>query len=187
MKKNEIRKLLKNKRLQLSKDENLTKSKQIKNRLFKMEEFKKAKNILFYVSYNGEVFTHEAIEEALINKIVVVPISNKNDYSLIFSKLDSFKDLEEGTYGILEPKKDLIKEISIDKIDLIIIPGIGFDLRGNRIGYGKGFYDRLLKNTDALIIALAFEFQIIEKIPTENHDRSADIIITEKRIINCKN
>ena len=187
MKKKEIRKLLKNKRLQLSKDENLKKSKQIKNRLFLMDEFKKAKNILFYVSYNGEVFTHEAIEEALSKKIVVVPISNKNDYSLIFSKLDSFNDLEEGAYGILEPKKDLIKEISIDKIDLIIIPGIGFDLRGNRIGHGKGFYDRLLKNTNALIIALAFDFQIIEKIPTENHDRSADIIITEKRIINCKN
>ena len=187
MKKNEIRKILKNKRLNLSKNEILIKSKQIKNRLFQMDEFKKAKNILFYVSYNGEVFTHEAIEEALSKKIVVVPISNKNDYSLIFSKLDSFNDLEEGAYGILEPKKDLIKEISIDKIDLIIIPGIGFDLRGNRIGHGKGFYDRLLKNTNALIIALAFDFQIIEKIPTENHDRSADIIITEKRIINCKN
>ena len=187
MKKNEIRKILKNKRLNLSKNEILTKSKQIKNRLFQMDEFKKAKNILFYVSYDNEVFTHDAIKEALIDKIIVVPISNIKDNSLIFSRLNSFKDLEEGAYGILEPKKDLIKEITIDKIDLIIVPGIGFDLRGNRIGHGKGFYDRFLKNTNALILALAFEFQIIEKIPIEEHDKPVDIIITEKRIINCKN
>ncbi len=109
MNKNEIRKLLKNKRLNLSKDEVLAKSKQIKNKLFKIDEFKKAKNILFYVSYDGEVFTHDAIKEAFIDKKVVVPISNKEDYSLILSKLNSFEDLEEGSYGILEPKKEKIK------------------------------------------------------------------------------
>ncbi|MCJ7572167.1 MAG: 5-formyltetrahydrofolate cyclo-ligase [Candidatus Thermoplasmatota archaeon] len=187
MNKNEIRKLLKNKRLNQSKDEVLAKSKQIKNRLFQIDEFKKAKNILFYVSYDGEVFTHDAIKDAFIDKKVVVPISNKEDYSLILSKLYSFEDLGEGPYGILEPKKEKIKEISIDEIDLIIVPGIGFDLKGNRIGHGKGFYDRLLKNTNVPIIALAFEFQIIENIPIDSHDKPVDIIITEKRIIYCKN
>jgi 5-formyltetrahydrofolate cyclo-ligase len=187
MNKNEIRKLLKNKRLNLSKDEVLAKSKQIKNRLFQIDEFKKAKNILFYVSYDGEVFTHDAIREVFINKKVVVPISNKEDYTLILSKLTSFEDLGEGPYGILEPKKEKIKEISIDEIDLIIVPGIGFDLKGFRIGHGKGFYDRLLKKTNVSIIALAFDFQIIEKIPRDKYDIPVDIIITEKRIIYCKN
>ena len=186
MNKNEIRNLLKNKRLNLSKDEVLAKSKQIKNKLFQIDEFKKAKNILFYVSYDGEVFTHDAIKKAFIDKKVVVPISNKEDYSLILSKLNSFEDLGQGPYGILEPKKEKIKETSIDEIDLIIVPGIGFDLKGNRIGHGKGFYDRLLKNTNVPIIALAFEFQIIEKIPVDEHDKPVDIIITEKRIIYCK-
>lgn len=186
MNKNEIRKLLKNKRLNLSKDEVLAKSKQIKNRLFKIDDYKKAKNILFYVSYDGEVFTHDAIKESFIDKKVVVPISNKEDYSLILSKLNSFEDLVEGPYGILEPKKEKIKEISFDEIDLIIIPGIVFDLKGNRIGHGKGFYDRLLKNTKVPIIALAFEFQIIGKIRVDEHDKPVDIIITEKRIIYCK-
>jgi len=186
MNKNEIRKLLKNKRLNLSKEEVLAKSKQIKNRLFKIDYYKKAKNILFYVSYDGEVFTHDAIKESFIDKKVVVPISNKEDYSLILSKLNSFEDLVEGPYGILEPKKEKIKEISFDEIDLIIIPGIVFDLKGNRIGHGKGFYDRLLKNTKVSIIALAFEFQIIGKIPVDKNDKPVDIIITEKRIIYCK-
>ena len=116
----------------------------------------------------------------------MVPISNKEDYSLILSKLNSFEDLVEGPYGILEPKKEKIKEISFDEIDLIIIPGIVFDLKGNRIGHGKGFYDRLLKNTKVSIIALAFEFQIIGKIPVDKNDKPVDIIITEKRIIYCK-
>ena len=186
MNKNEIRNLLKNKRLNLSKDEILTKSKLIKNRLLKIGEYNRAKNILFYVSYNGEVFTHDAIKESFINKNVVVPISKKEDYSLILSKLNSFEDLVEGHYGILEPKKDKIKEISYNKIDLMIVPGIVFDLKGNRIGHGKGFYDRLLKNTKVPIIALAFEFQIVKKILAEEYDKPVDIIITEKRIIYCK-
>ena len=185
MNKNDIRNLLKNKRLNLSKDEVLAKSRQIKKRLYRIDEFKKAKNILFYISYDGEVFTHDVIKEAFFDKIVVVPISNKKDYSLILSKLNSFKDLEEGPYGILEPKKERIKEISIDEIDLIIVPGIAYDINGNRIGHGKGYYDRLLKNTNAIIVALAFEFQIMENIPTDEHDKPVDIIITEKRIIKC--
>lgn len=186
MNKNEIRKLLKNKRLNLSKEEVLAKSELIKNRLFQINEFKKTKNILFYVSYDGEVFTHNAIKEALIDKKVVVPISKKADYSLILSKLNSFKDLQDGQYGILEPKKEKIKEISIDKIDLAIVPGIAFDLNGNRIGHGKGYYDRLLKNIKAPIIGLAYEFQIIQKIPIDDYDKQVDIIITEKRVIKCK-
>ncbi len=186
MNKNEIRKVLKNKRFNLSKEEVLTKSELIKNRLFQINEFKKIKNILFYVSYDGEVLTHNAIKEALIDKKVVVPISKKEDHSLILSKLDSFEDLQEGQYGILEPKKERIKEISIDKIDLAIVPGIAFDLNGNRIGHGKGYYDRLLKNIKATIIGLAYEFQVIKKIPIDDYDKQVDIIITEKRVINCK-
>jgi 5-formyltetrahydrofolate cyclo-ligase len=187
MNKNGIRKVLKKKRLNLSKEEVLTKSELIKNRLFQIDEFKITKNILFYVSYNGEVFTHNAIKEALIDKKVVVPISKKEDYSLILSKLDSFEDLQEGQYSILEPKKERTKEISTDKIDLAIVPGIAFDLNGNRIGYGKGYYDRLLKNIKAPIIGLAYEFQIIKKIPIDDYDKQVDIIITEKRVIKCKN
>ena len=79
-----------------------------------------------------------------------------------------------------------IKKISIDEVDLIIVPGVGFDSCGNRIGHGKGYYDKLLKNSKASTIGLAFEFQVIEKIPSEKHDVSIDMIVTEKRILRCK-
>lgn len=183
MNKKEIRKLLYNKRLNISESENLVKSNKIKNKLFKIDEYKKAKNILFYVSYDGEVFTHNVIKESFIDKKIVVPISNNEDYSLILSKLNSFEDLVEGRYGILEPKKEKIKEISIDELELIIVPGVGYDEQGRRIGHGKGYYDNLLKNSKALTIGLAFEFQIIKKIPIEKHDITIDKIVTEKRII----
>jgi len=185
--KNKVRKNLLLLRKNLSKADVLEKSDKIKNRLFRLKEFKQASNILFYVSYGSEVCTHEMIKEALSkNKGVFVPVTNKKNKTLILSKLEKWDELCIGAYNILEPKKEMIKEISFDEIDLIIIPGIVFDLKGNRIGHGKGFYDRLLKNTKVSIIALAFEFQIIGKIPVDKHDKPVDIIITEKRIIYCK-
>ncbi len=86
----------------------------------------------------------------------------------------------------LNQKKEKIKEISIDELDLIIVPGVGYDEQGNRIGHGKGYYDNLLKNSIALTIGLAFEFQIIKKIPIEKHDVTINKILTEERIIVSK-
>jgi len=183
--KEKFRKEIKEKRRKHSKEEQRKKSKEIKEKLFGLKEYRDAKTVLFYVSYNGEVFTHDIIKEALKVKKVIVPISNKEDNTLSLSILESWDDLELGSYGILEPKKDRIKEISIDDIDLIIVPGVGFDLNGNRMGHGKGYYDKLLEKTKATSIGLAFEFQIIEKIPTEPHDISLDKIVTESRVINC--
>jgi 5-formyltetrahydrofolate cyclo-ligase len=180
-----LRKEIKEKRIKQTKEENRKKSKKIKEKLLGLKEYKEAETVLFYVSYDGEVFTHEMIKEALNEKKVVVPISNKDTLSLTLSELISFNDLEVSSYGILEPKKEKIKEISIDEIDLIIVPGVAFDKFGNRLGHGKGYYDRLLKKANTTIIALAFEFQIIEKISTDEHDKPVDMIITEDRIIEC--
>ena len=186
--KQELRRTLLKMREKLPKKEFFEKSKSIKNKLFEMNEFKEADYILFYVSYDNEVYTHDMIKECIsYKKKIIVPISNKQNRSLILSKLDDWSNLEPGFYGILEPRKDKIKEIPIDDIDLIIVPGVGFDEKGNRIGHGKGYYDNLLRNSkDAMHIGLAFEFQIVEAIPAEKHDISVDRIITEKRIIACR-
>ena len=101
--------------------------------------------------------------------------------------MERWDDLKISSYGILEPKKDKIKNISSDKIDLIIVPGVAFDLKGNRMGHGKGYYDRFLNLVKSTSIGLAFEFQIIENIPVESHDKPIDMIITEKRIIKSLN
>ena len=181
--KEKLRKEIKEKRKKHSKEENRKKSKEIKERLFGLKEFRDAGRVLFYVSYSGEVFTHEMIKQALKDKKVVLPISNKHDNTLSLSIIKSWDDLEIGSYGILEPKKECIKDVQIDDIDLIIVPGVAFDLNGNRMGHGKGYYDKLLEKTKAITVGLAFEFQLVEKIPTELHDKPVDIIITEKQII----
>ncbi len=182
--KENIRKKLEKIRMELSKKEVLDNSKIIGKTLFDLNDFKKSHTILFYISYNNEVFTHEMIKKCLGEKEVVVPLSNTKNETLILSKLENWEDLHEGPYGILEPKK--IIEISLNKIDLIIVPGVGFDEKGNRLGHGKGYYDKLLQKTNAKKIGLAFECQIVDQIPTDENDIPVDMIITEKRIINCK-
>ena len=185
--KQEVRKKLLMLRKNLSKNEVLEKSEKIKYRLFKMSEFTQASTILFYVSYDNEVYTHEMIKESIANKKkVVVPFTDIANKRIVPSKLDNWDDLKPGAYNILEPKKEKVQEISVDELDLIIVPGVGFDRQGNRIGHGKGYYDKLLRNFKALTIGLAFEFQVVENIPNEKHDISIDMIVTEKRIIQYK-
>jgi len=182
--KSNIRKELKDIRNSLSKKEIINKSKAIEKIIINLNEFKESSNILFYISYNNEVFTHDMIKKCLGKKEVIVPISNTKNETLILSKLESWKDLKNGSYGILEPDK-LIK-FNQKKLDLIIVPGVGFDERGNRLGHGKGYYDKLLEKSNAKTIGLAFECQIVDRIPTDKNDIPADIIITEKRIIKCQ-
>jgi 5-formyltetrahydrofolate cyclo-ligase len=181
--KEKLRKEIKEKRRKQTKEENRKKSKEIKEKLFGLKEFKEAETILFYISYDGEVFTHDMILESFYKKNIIVPISNKEDSSLTLSHLKSWEELSIGSYGILEPRIEKIRKTNPDEIDLFIVPGVGFDESGNRLGHGKGYYDRLLKAANAPIVGLCFEFQIVDKIPTNKNDVPVDILITEKRII----
>lgn len=94
-------------------------------------------------------------------------------------------DLEKGVLGLLEPKKECKRLLNPEDIDLIVVPGIAFDILKNRIGYGAGYYDRFLKTTreDCLKVGVAFELQILDKINTQEHDVPLNAIITEKRVI----
>jgi 5-formyltetrahydrofolate cyclo-ligase len=164
------------------------KSALIKERLFELEEFQRSHTILFYVSYGSEVATHEMIKACLASgKKVVVPCTDAKNRMLSLSGLRRWEDLGMGAYHIQEPRVECRCDVSLDAVDLIIVPGIAFDLAGHRIGHGMGYYDRLLsKNIKATKIALAFELQLVEKIPAEYHDVSVDMIITERRIIHTK-
>ena len=185
--KEEIRKEIKEKRMKQSEEENRKKSKKIKEKLFALKEYKKAETILFYISYDGEVFTHDMIHESFYKKNIVVPVSNKDNFTLTLSHLKNLEELSIGNYNILEPRVEKIRKTNIKDIDLLIVPGVAFDKKCNRMGHGKGYYDRLLENVKIPIIGLAFEFQIIDEIPVEKHDKPIDIIITEKRLIKCFN
>lgn len=179
------------KRNHLNKEDIKKKSELIKNNLYALPEFQKSKNIMFYASFNSEVDTQEIIKELLDKKekIIVVPYVVKNNPILQLSELKDFNELEPKTFGILEPKELYKREFNPEKVDLILIPGVVFARNGHRIGYGYGFYDRFLKTikNNPTKIALVYDFQIVEKIPEEQHDVPMDIIITEAQTIKCQN
>jgi len=175
------------KRNALNEDEVRVKSDAIIKRLYDLPEFKEAKNILFYLSVRNEVDTHEAIKELLSKqeKTIIVPYVVKNNPILQLSDLRDFKELERKTFGILEPKELYVREYNFEKLNIIIIPGLVFDLTGHRIGYGYGYYDRFLKTIkkNLIKIGLAYDFQLVDKIPKEQHDVPVDIIVTENKIL----
>jgi len=174
------------KRENLSAAEVSEKSNLIKQRLFSLPEFIDAQATLFYVSYGNEVRTHEMIQESMtMEKTTIVPKSNTQDNTLILSKLTAWSDLKRGAYTILEPISEKVVEVVADVIDLALVPGVVFDHRGNRIGHGKGYYDRLLQKIKGISIGLAFEVQLVDSIPVEKHDEKVDKIITEERVIEC--
>lgn len=159
-------------------------SEQIINNLTKLSEYKKARSVLFYVSFNNEVETHDIIKRTLENKDkqIIVPFF-KDDKGISLSILKDFSDLVEKKFGILEPRPEKIIELRKDRFDLVIIPGIVFDKEGYRIGYGNGYYDRFLSGLKTLKVGLCYDFQLVEKIPKEKHDIPVDMIITEKVVI----
>ena len=182
--KEKIRRRILKLRNSFSAEERREKSERIKEKLFTFFEFKTAKVILLYAAKGSEVETEEMIEEALSSgKKVGLPLTKGK--GLLFSQIFSYEELSPSTLGILEPKKE--RPIPLDKVDLVVIPGIAFDAKGNRIGFGRGFYDRFLSRIPKRIlkIGLAFELQVVETIPEGLTDIPVDKIITEKRIIDC--
>lgn len=175
-------------RKQREKQEIYDLSQKIMKQMMNLPIFQQANHILCYVSYDNEVHTHQLIQNMLHmnDKTVSVPISNKETHTLEISKIQDFADLTPGAYDILEPKKEKQQLMPFETIDTIIVPGIAFDIKGNRIGQGGGYYDWLLNQSNATSVALAFDFQIIQSIPTEAHDQTVDYIVTEKQIIKCK-
>jgi len=175
------------KRKNLTREEIKVKSSKIKESLFALDEFKKSKKIMFYVSFNNEVSTIDIIKELLMKKekTIIVPYVLKKNPILQLSELRNINELEPKTFGISEPKENYIREFNYKKLDIIILPGIAFDQNGHRIGYGYGYYDRFLKKLDKNVIKIgfAFDFQLVEKIHEERHDVPVDIVVTDRRVL----
>ncbi len=158
------------------------KSAEIKTKLFKMSAFKSSRCVMLYVSKGYEVDTHEMIKEALnLKKRIIVPVTCVGEKRIIPSEIKNFeKELETGPFGIQQPKKEYTRPVPTDAIDLVITPGIAFDKGGHRIGHGKGYYDSFLKTLppSTLTIGLAFDFQVVRRIPTLSHDAPVKKIIS---------
>jgi 5-formyltetrahydrofolate cyclo-ligase len=166
-------------------DENIWEenSKIIQWRFIETEYYKNSKSIFTYFAFDREVKTDEIIKNALQNnKKVCLPFIDWENRILIPSLIYNFDEIV--TYKKIPVPKNL-NPFEKEKIDIVIVPGVVFDIYKNRIGMGGGFYDRFLKDIRrTLKVALAFEFQILnEKLPIDEYDIKVDIIITEKRII----
>ncbi|HEY1191006.1 MAG TPA: 5-formyltetrahydrofolate cyclo-ligase [Gemmata sp.] len=152
-----------------------------------------ARTVMWYVDAGSEVRTRHTLPEALTHgKRVVVPwcVVETNELELFL--LEDMSELVEGAYKILEPKAELRelpeKKVRPEHLDLVMVPGTAFDLRGGRMGQGKGYYDRLLSHArpDAPLVALGFDCQIFEEIPVAPHDVFMDLVLTETRTITGK-
>ena len=173
----------------ISTEELVKKSKVIEEKLLSTELYKNANVIMAYVDFRNEVQTEKIIKAAIADgKRVVIPISVVATRQLILSEIINYDiELESGAYGILEPRTEYIREVDPDLVDLVLIPGVAFDERGFRVGYGGGYYDRFLNRVrpDATKIALAVEVQMVEHAFEDSHDVPVDMIITEDRTLTC--
>lgn len=163
-------------------EERSKKSSEIKRKLFSLKEFLKARTVLFYLSLDGEVDTVRMIKDCLKQgKRVAVPFIEKQARRIIPSLLEDYdRDLVCGPYGICHPKKDYIRPVPLEDIDLVIVPGVAFDRAGNRLGRGHGYYDRFLSQLPKEVptIGLAFDFQVLEDFPPlEPHDLSVATVL----------
>lgn len=148
--------------------------------------WKEARSIGITLSINGEVETREIIQEAWkLKKLVAVPKTDPKLHELAFYALESFEQLEPGHFGIMEPKIDSTSIVNSNDIDLLFVPGLVFDRKGYRIGYGGGYYDRFLAQFSNKTLSLAFSFQVVDEIPRFDYDKPVDCIITEKETIYC--
>lgn len=184
--KNELRKQAHaNRKAQENKDEL---SRRIIGAFMSLPEFATAETVMFYVDVRSEVRTRFDLPAAIeTGRKIVVPWCN-DDGELELFHLSDMEQLEIGMYKILEPAAHLRREpeyqVSVEELDLIMVPGVGFDSRGARMGHGKGYYDKLLEHArqDTPLVALAFECQMFEDIPVAEHDVFMDMVITEDRI-----
>lgn len=168
-------------------DDRAERSLAIARRLLQLPEYVAADSILVYLGVRAEVATDEIVASAMNDeKRVVVPYCERGELRLFC--LREMEDLEPGAYGIPEPRLKLRelaeRSVRVDQIDVMLIPGVGFDIHGNRCGHGKGYYDKLLAQVapQTTLIALAFDCQVFPEIPTEPHDVRMNKTVTESQV-----
>lgn len=181
-KKKKIRQELLRKLKEHKEEDRFKKSSEIRKKLFSLKEFLKAKTVLFYLSLDDEVDTMRMIKDCMKQgKRVAVPVIERQGKQMIPSLLhDVETELSCGPYGICHPKKDYIRPLALESIDLVIVPGLAFDRAGNRLGRGHGYYDRFLSRLpkDVPTVGLAFDFQMLDDFPPlEPHDLSVTTVL----------
>ena len=159
----------------------------IQGRFLESTLYREAQSLAAYSDFKGEVATGMILDAVLKgDKLLVLPRVNLPGYTLSFLSVSSTDSLEVGRDGFREPAEGSGESKDVSEIDLFLLPGVAFDMAGNRLGMGKGCYDRALTAVAReKIVALAYEFQIVETVPSDRLDVPVGWIVTEERIIRC--
>ena len=157
----------------------------ILDRIRAEQAYMSARVLSCFVSFRNEPDTHRLIVRALgAGKGVCVPLCRKGR-TLVNRRIQALSDLSRSTFGLLEPLNEALPAVDPLELDLVIVPGLAFDTSGNRIGFGAGYYDCFLASTDAVKLAVAYDFQILDTVPTQPHDVPVDLIVTESTVHHC--
>jgi 5-formyltetrahydrofolate cyclo-ligase len=171
----------------LSEGERLARSRRVWERVATLACYQRARMVLAYMAFDGEVLTDGLIRQATSSgKQIVLPLVQADRQSMALYVIDDLeRGMAPGYRGILEPSPHSTRAVAPENLNVAFVPGIAFDLRGGRLGYGVGFYDRLLSQLprDIPTVGLAFDFQIIPRLPLQPHDIMLEAIVTDSRAI----
>jgi 5-formyltetrahydrofolate cyclo-ligase len=182
-----IRQSIRAARRGLSEAERLARSRRVWEHVAALACYQQARVVLGYMAFDHEVLTDGLMQWAMASgKQLVLPmvLGNRQDMALYVIE-DLERDMAPGYAGILEPRPQRTRAVAPETLELALIPGVAFDLRGGRLGFGAGYYDRLLSRLPRAIpmVGLAFDFQVIPRLPLQPHDMLLDAIVTESRVI----
>ncbi len=183
--KQEIREMVRQKREALSPREATLKSSCIAEILLDFPRFKKAGIVGAFAAIRNEPDLRRMLERVMTQKKICFPVVEENE-ELEFYQINNYQELRAGNYEIPEPDKAVAQKMTKESFEVVLVPGIAFDANGYRIGYGKGYYDKFLAGIKAIKIGIAYDFQIVQAVPFEEHDLSMDYIITEKKVFFCR-
>ncbi|MBR5155140.1 MAG: 5-formyltetrahydrofolate cyclo-ligase [Clostridia bacterium] len=183
--KSEIRSINKIRRSSMEMVEVRNKSFAATREFLSSEIYKNAGEIMLYMPIYNEIDTAGIMKAAIDEgKKVVLPVTDKGSGSITPYYVAKDTKFVKGAFSVAEPYGATV--VDPPKIDVVLLPGIAFDLSGNRVGFGKGCYDRFLENSKAIKIGFCYHFQISEEIEAEGHDIKMDFLLTEKGLIKCK-
>lgn len=174
MNKKECRKLIRELKERYSLDKKRKLSAEIWQKVERNEHFQQARTVLVYWSMDDEVYTHDFVRKWAQEKVILLPCVRGNELEIFYYEGEESMCPGE-SFGILEPTG--MKCEVLEDIDLILVPGLAFDREGNRLGRGKGYYDKILKRTTAWKIGICFDFQVLQQVPAEVHDVKMDEVI----------
>ncbi|MYD55081.1 MAG: 5-formyltetrahydrofolate cyclo-ligase [Chloroflexi bacterium] len=187
MSKAELRSAMRRQRAALPAEARHGWSASIAARLTALDELRRADTVHCYASsLPGEVGTDGLLARLLTERRRVVCPRVRAHGQLEHREISALSQLVDAAFGLREPDHELAPPVDPGICDVIVVPGVAFDVEGGRLGMGGGYYDRFLAQVSAPIVGLAFEMQLVDRLPESDHDQRVDLIVTELRVIRCR-